>query len=293
MKPVRIAISVTVFIEVALSGNVLAQPLPALPEPPLIIYGQVFSKYDNSPVAITSAVWTVSDSQGDNATLSATSSPPIQIVTVNGLSYYMAQIPFDTLAAGQASFTPQPNSIPLQVVSPVYTRTAVVNGLSATLAMSSQGTFTYGVGDRGRVDQVNLFINSTGYPNEAYLDWARAYFGNASLAIASTNADADGTGQNNYFKYVAGLNPTNSASVFELDIAAVSGQHKMEDLIFNPLATGRTYTVQFSTNLVGAVYTNLTSYTGPQTNASTLTVTVTDTNAVQPFKFYRIDISLP
>src|SRR5208283_2075351 len=49
-------------------------------------------------------------------------------------------------------------------------------------------------------------------------------------------ADTDGTGQNNLFKYVAGLDPTNPASVFVLNVANASNQYQAMNLNFNPLA---------------------------------------------------------
>jgi len=104
-------------------------------------------------------------------------------------------------------------------------------------------------------------------------------------------ADTDGTGQNNLFKYVAGLDPTNPASVFVLNVANASNQYQAMNLNFNPLALGRTYTPQFSTDLAGGVWLPLTTYTGLLTNGSQ--VTITDTNPIPPQEFYRIDISLP
>jgi hypothetical protein len=110
-------------------------------------------------------------------------------------------------------------------------------------------------------------------------------------ANALTNADADGTGQNNLFKYVAGLNPTNPASIFVLKIAGVNGQPGQKNLIYNPIAGGRTYTIDFRTNLVSGSYTTLSGFSGLTTNGNQ--VTVTDLSATQASKFYRVHISLP
>jgi T5SS/PEP-CTERM-associated repeat protein/probable HAF family extracellular repeat protein len=109
--------------------------------------------------------------------------------------------------------------------------------------------------------------------------------------MSCASCDADETGQDNYFKYVAGLNPTNPTSVFVLQIANVSGVSTQMNLIFNPIVSGRTYTPQYCTNLTSGAYTNLTGYSGPVTNLSR--VTVTDQSATQAEKFYRINISLP
>ena len=130
------------------------------------------------------------------------------------------------------------------------------------------------------------------YANSGLADsWLIQYFGSPPNPNAAPTADADGTGQNNLFKYVAGLDPTNPASVFVLQIANVNGQPNQENLIFNPLATGRTYTTQFTTNLVGTAYATLTGIGGPTTNGNE--VTVTDLSAVETQKFYRVHISLP
>ena len=123
--------------------------------------------------------------------------------------------------------------------------------------------------------------------------WRLQYFGNSSMTGATTCAtcDFDNTGQNNLFKYVAGLDPTDPTSVFFLQIASVTNQTSQENLLFNPLASGRTYIPQFSTDLVGGVWLPLPDYSGPTTNGNQ--VTITDTIAAPPQKFYRIDISLP
>ncbi len=120
--------------------------------------------------------------------------------------------------------------------------------------------------------------------------WQVQYFGTNNPEGVAT-ADADGTGQNNLFKYVAGLDPTNPASIFVLKIAAVNGQPSQKNLLYNPIAGGRTYTVEFRTNLVSGNYAALSGFSGPVTNVNQ--VTVTDQSATNQTRFYRIDISLP
>ena len=123
--------------------------------------------------------------------------------------------------------------------------------------------------------------------------WRQQYFGDGSATNAAScaNCDADGTGQNNLFKYIAGLDPTDPASAFLLKIARVPSQPSQKELLFNPAITGRTYTPQFRTNLMLGGWLVLTGYAGPVTNGSQ--VAVTDTNAVKPQKFYRIKITYP
>lgn len=121
--------------------------------------------------------------------------------------------------------------------------------------------------------------------------WLVQYFGLPPNPNAAPYVDADGTGQNNLFKYIAGLNPTNPTSIFVLQIASVPSQPTQKNLIFSPVVGGRIYTVQFSTDLVSGAWAILTGIGGPVTNGNQ--VTITDLNATQLQKFYRIGISLP
>ncbi|MGA2137346.1 MAG: hypothetical protein ABSH14_00640 [Verrucomicrobiia bacterium] len=125
--------------------------------------------------------------------------------------------------------------------------------------------------------------------------WRAEYFpsipSNTTNGQSCATCDADGTGQNNLFKYVAGLNPTNPTSVFVLKIANVSGVSTQKNLIYNPIASGRTYTPQFSTNLTSGAWATLTGISVPVTNANQ--VTITDLGATQTNKFYRLQITYP
>lgn len=126
--------------------------------------------------------------------------------------------------------------------------------------------------------------------------WREQYFGSAMPTNDADCAicDADGTGQNNLFKFVAGLNPTNPASVFVLTVAPVAGQPMEKALAYNPILVGfgQTYTVQYSTNLAGGTaYATLTSASALTTNGNQ--VTLNDLGATETQKFYRINISLP
>jgi PKD repeat protein len=122
--------------------------------------------------------------------------------------------------------------------------------------------------------------------------WQLQYFGCTSCPQAQPTADADGTGQNNLFKYIAGLNPTNPASVFVFNIATVPNKPAEKNLIFSPSVAGRTYTPLFSTSLLNGSWAPLTTAaTPPVTNGSQ--VTITDTNAILPHGYYEMEISGP
>jgi hypothetical protein len=173
---------------------------------------------------------------------------------------------------------------PIQSISGSGLLTAVANVYSAPL-----GTFSgsyLGAAVSNTVTVLGPFANG-GIPDS----WLVQYFGTPPNPDAAPNMDVDGTGQNNLFKYVAGLDPTNPASIFVLQIASIAGQPTQKNLIFNPEVGGRTYTPQFRTNLNSGAWATLTGMAGPVTNANQ--VTVTDMTATQTQKFYRIDISLP
>ena len=82
--------------------------------------------------------------------------------------------------------------------------------------------------------------------------------------------------------------------MFVLTVAPVAGQPTQKALTYKPIliGSGQVYTVQFSTNLTGgAAYATLAT-TGPLTTNGNA-VSVTDTQATQTDKFYRVDINLP
>jgi PKD repeat protein len=122
--------------------------------------------------------------------------------------------------------------------------------------------------------------------------WLTQYLGCTNCVLTQINADADGTGQDNIFKYTAGLDPTNPASVFVLNIVPTN-QPPQNNLSFYPLALGRTYMPEFSTDLTSGVWLPLATYLGPVTNDNGTQVSVIDTNPIPPQEFYRIEISLP
>ena len=121
--------------------------------------------------------------------------------------------------------------------------------------------------------------------------WQTQYFGCTTCPQAQPGADYDGTGQNNLFKYMAGLDPTDTNAVFVLNIASVPNQPGSVNLVFGPVMPGRAYTPLFCTNLLNAVWAPFTTATPPVTNG--VQVTLTDTNATQTQGFYQINISLP
>ena len=121
-----------------------------------------------------------------------------------------------------------------------------------------------------------------------FMLWQSQYFGSFTNPAAAPAADASGTGQDNLFKYTAGLNPTNSASVFAFQMGIVDGQPRLG---FGPAWSNRLYDVQCSTDLWETRWTDLSGGIIPATNAAGWFFT--DTNPLNSARFYRIGISLP
>ena len=124
----------------------------------------------------------------------------------------------------------------------------------------------------------------------SYQTWQLRYFGCTNCPQAAPNADPSGTGQNNWFKYVAGLDSTDPTSRFVLTAAASKNVAPGIDLTYGPLAAGRSYQAWWCTNLAAAKWTTLTSYLGPVPNG--VNATLTDTNAGLPAKFYRLSVTI-
>jgi uncharacterized repeat protein (TIGR03803 family) len=178
--------------------------------------------------------------------------------------------------------------------------------LLATTDASGQATFSFTGSISAGTDALHATsLGAIGYATNVWIApdsvgdgisdaWRARYFGGNGTTTNNQSCaacDADGTGQNNHFKYVAGLDPTNPASVFAITVQSVSGQPKQKKIIYNPVVNGRTYTLQFGTNLVGT-WAPLTGFGGPTINSNNQ-ATITDRNASQASKLYRLKISLP
>ena len=127
-------------------------------------------------------------------------------------------------------------------------------------------------------------------------DWQVGFFGQNN-PLAAPNADPTGSGQNNLFKYIAGLNPLDPNARFLVAIAPVPdpahpGQFLpgQSNVIFSPRFSGRTYIVKYRTDLATGTWLTLS---GTTQNDSVTQRTVTDLNASNPQKFYRIEITKP
>ena len=167
---------------------------------------------------------------------------------------------------------------------------ATAGAVYQNTAASVQGTFGGFTGPLNLTVLDSIPDNFGSYAGDGVGDdWQVQYFGLPPNANAGPNADFDGTGQTNLFKYIAGLNPLDG-SRFTLSIAKVPGQPAQKNLTFDPVVAGRTYTVTSKADLNTVGWTAVT-VSSPSDNGTARTVT--DQNATGAQKFYRIEITKP
>jgi hypothetical protein len=136
---------------------------PAVPEPGIIIYGRVYSTSNNAPIIFTMIALKLTDKLGDTVVLNGDTNPPVRIMTVNAVTYYVARVPFYTRVVGnpgtQANFDLPNNSFELKQQSTAYTLdNVVVDGKSAAVINSELSRFNMAAGQRGQFLEINLRV---------------------------------------------------------------------------------------------------------------------------------------
>ena len=115
--------------------------------------------------------------------------------------------------------------------------------------------------------------------------WLEQYFDCTNDPDAAPTADPSGDGQDNYTKFLAGMNPTNSASYFHILSATHQGN---DELVSWMCGGGRTNVLQTTTNL-GGTWSNISPnivLAGDSDSVTNYLDVGGFTNA--PARFYRV-----
>jgi len=118
-------------------------------------------------------------------------------------------------------------------------------------------------------------------------DWQVAYFGLPPNPDADPYSNPDSDPDDNLMEFLAGFDPTDPTQWFQL---AITGKtDSVVGLRLNKVLPGRIYTIQAGTDLDTFPQTIITfSPAYEEFNA-----TVTDDNATEEKKFYRVDVTMP
>jgi hypothetical protein len=92
--------------------------------------------------------------------------------------------------------------------------------------------------------------------------WRLRYFGTIYNELSVSNADADGTGMNNYQKYLAGLNPMDPTSLLNAGTDQAMAQSAQDHVVYWPSVSGQTYVIERSSTLFPPKWTPVSTVVG-------------------------------
>ena len=92
--------------------------------------------------------------------------------------------------------------------------------------------------------------------------WRLRYFGTINNELSVSNADADGTGMNNYQKYLAGLNPVDPTSVLNAGTDQPMAQSPQDHVVYWPSVSGQTYVILRSPSLFPGKWSPIATVVG-------------------------------
>lgn len=264
------AILPTIILAAGSLAGVRAQAVPAIPEPPVVLYGQVTPASPASDLSAVSFTLT-----GNSETV--TTATPARVVTIEGTSWFIVNIPFETrTVSGSPALTPTSGTLALTAANTTYIVSAKVGTANATLPMGKT-TLIYGASTQGLIDRIDLTLGG-----ETFAQWSQRIFG----SLVSQTADADGDGRANYEEYLAGTDPKNANSRLTVKTFAPlpgGGLTLTWDTV-----TGKTYSVQRSTSLAPNQWTVLQ----PDVQGDGTIKSYSDSNpGGAPRLFYRISVS--
>jgi hypothetical protein len=182
-------------------------------------------------------------------------------------------------------------SFPLTDIEAGLATAAAVYQNTATTVSATQGEIPYQLTAELELTVLDILPDNFGsYAGDGLDDdWQYDYFGLNNLD-AFPGKDPDGDGQDNRFEFTAGLIPTDPLSRFLLRIEPVAGEPGKKRLVFSPRFNDRTYDILTSTTLAPESWNPLTAGEISDIGEER---TVTDTEATEGKKFYRVQVNKP
>lgn len=303
------------FIQIAvLSTFTVAAPLLIAGSRSSAIYSITTDVTDNGGQTVGSASYSNIGSAGRISGISAVESPSEilkagylgQLYEVVGLSVTSASPTVNESATLQlaawrllddATLLPAiPTEVTWGILSGPIAEISPVGLLSAGVVYQDTGASVAasvgGLGCTLGFQVINVQTDDFGsYAGDGIGDaWQVEYFGLPPNGFAGPYMDPDGDGQNNLFEFTAGVVPTNPASLFRFRIEGVPDEPERKRLIFSPRLSDRNYTVIASTDLSFGNFVPLANSLFIDDNDQR---TVTDLDAVEFTKFYRVEITKP
>jgi hypothetical protein len=92
--------------------------------------------------------------------------------------------------------------------------------------------------------------------------WRLRWFGTVNNLLSVSNADADGDGFNNWYKYVAGTDPTNPKSKLNAGTDQPMAQSPQDSVIYWPSVQGKQYVIQRSSSLFPGTWSAISTNSG-------------------------------
>jgi hypothetical protein len=155
---------------------------------------------------------------------------------------------------------------------------AVIGTLTVTIPANATSLSSYaihfdhasgspnGIGSFPRHTLTGL-ITLSSRTNSTYNDgipdsWRLRYFGTVNNLLSVSNADADGSGFNNWYKYVAGLDPTDPKSKLTAGTDQSMAQSPQDSVISWPSVAGKQYVIQRSSSLFPGTWNSISTNTG-------------------------------
>ena len=281
------------------------QVVPGVPEPGVLLYGKIFAVDGVTTIPATAVNLHVRATGGTVIPLTT------DVISSNGIHYYVARIPFESVLSGledtssnnidamDEGYQLEPDSVQFD--------SSTDNAVAPLDNADSIPTFAFGSNNlRGQLFRIDIQtqFDTAGLPN--YDSWAASHFGEdiGSTGVGAITADPDRDTFTNEQEWLFRTDPTNTDPDKRLhqtviDVESVYEQPTHMSIRISPKWNdGRVYVVTKSTDLredswhvpnppISIVDTAPIGATGA------FEAVATDTLANEEAAFYRIEVTLP